>query len=193
MTEEESNSYQNEMNLFFKMIDEDTAFLIKNFGNDYIYTCEHFIYRLKKIDENFDDEEYFESLKTVLFSYKPTVLFMGCLKQKHSSFNFYLNYVEYLVNPMSYDPSYYPNITSPFITIKIYDSNGKEVEINDCSSPIKINMPFNGYDWINYINQQKWLFLPENYKLEDDPIFRDPVLIFDNGSVSDDSVDDRIA
>ena len=193
LTEEESNSYQNEMSLFFKMIDEDTAFLIKNFGNDYIYTCEHFIYRLKKIDENFDDEEYFESLKTVLFSYKPTVLFMGCLKQKHSSFNFYLNYVEYLVNPMSYDPSYYPNITSPFITIKIYDSNGKEVEINDCSSPIKINMPFNGYDWINYINQQKWLFLPENYKLEDDPIFRDPVLIFDNGSVSDDSVDDRIA
>ena len=193
LTEEESYSYQNQIYTFFKMIDEDTIFLIKNYGNDYTYTCEHFIYRLKKIDENFDDEEYFESLKTVLFSYKPTVLFMDCLKQKHSSFNFYLNYIEYLVNPMSYDPSFYPNITSPFITIKIYDSNGKEIEVNDCSSPIKINMPFNAYDWINYINQQKWLFLPENYRLEDDPIFKDPVLIWENGSVSDDSVEERIA
>ena len=81
---------------------------------------------IKKIDENFDDEEYFESLKTVLFSYKPIVLFMDCLKQKHSSFNFYLNYIEYLVNPMSYDLSFYPNIISPFISIKIYDSNGNE-------------------------------------------------------------------
>ena len=54
-------------------------------------------------------------------------------------------------------------------------------------------MPFNAYDWINYINKQKWLFLPENYKLEDDPIFRDPILIWDNGSISDDTVEQRIA
>jgi hypothetical protein len=54
-------------------------------------------------------------------------------------------------------------------------------------------MPFHAYDWINYINQQKWLFLPENYKLEDDPIFRDPILIWGNGSVSNDTVEERIA
>ena len=54
-------------------------------------------------------------------------------------------------------------------------------------------MPFNAYDWVNYINRQKWLFLSENYKLEDDPIFRDPILIWENSSVSDDTVEERIA
>ena len=193
--EEDTPSYENGIYIFLEMIEEDTVFLIKNYGNDYSYSCSHFIYQLKKIDENFDDEEYFESLKSVLITYKPTILFMNCLRQKHSSFNFYLNYIEYLVNPMSYDSEFYPNVTSPLISIKIYDLNGEEIEINDCPSntPIKINMPFNAYDWIEYINRQKWLFLPENYKLEDDPIFRDPILIWGNGSVSDDTVEERIA
>ena len=193
LTNEDSSLYQSAIFQFFKMLDEDTTFLILNDNLDYDYTCQHFIYHLKQIDENFDDKQYFESLKTVLITYKPTILFMNCLKQKYPTFNFYLNYIEYLVNPMSFDPSFYPNITSPFVTIKIFDLDGKEILINDCSSPIKINMPFNSYDWINYINQQKWLFIPENYKLEDDPIFRMPIFIFDNGSVSDDTVEERIA
>ena len=195
LKQEDFFSYENAFYEFFKMIDEDTVFLIKNYGYDYDYTSPHFVYHLKKIDENFDDEEYFESLKTVLVTYKPTIFFMNCLKQKYSSFNFYLNYIEYLVNPMSYDYNFYPNITSPLISVKIYDLDGKEIEINDCpsNSPIKINMPFNAYDWIDYINIQKWLFLPENYKLEDDPIFRDPILIWGNGSISDDTVEERIA
>ena len=193
LTEEECSSYQIGIDKFFQMLHEDTIFLIKNYGNDYDYTCSHFAYHLKKIDETFNDEEYFESLKTVLITYKPTVKFMQCLKQKFSSFNYYLNYIEYLVNPMSFDRVYYPNVTSPFITIKIFDLDGNEIEVNNCDTPIKINMPFNAYDWINYINEQKWLFLPENYKLEDDPIFRDPILIWDNGSISDDTVEQRIA
>ena len=194
LTMEDSSSYQGAINQFFALLDEDTKFLISEYGNDYDYSCQHFIYHLKKIDENFDDKLYFESLKTVLETYKPTILFMNCLKQKHPPpFNYYLNYIEYLVNPMSFDSNFYPNVTSPFVTIKIYDYSGNEVVVNDCSSTIKINMPFHGYDWINYINEQKWLFAPENYKLEDDPIFRDPIFIYDNGSVSDDTVAERIA
>jgi hypothetical protein len=194
LTKDDSSLYQQSINQFFTMLDEDTKFLILNYGNDYDFSCQHFIYHLKKFDENFDDKQYFESLKTVLVTYKPTILFMNCLKQKHPPpFNFYLNYIEYLINPMSFDSNFYPNITSPFVTIKIYDDSGNEVIVNDCASPIKINMPFNGYDWINYINEQKWLFAPENYKLEDDPIFKDPIFIYDNGSVSDDTVADRIA
>ena len=94
---------------------------------------------------------------------------------------------------MSYDNQFYPNITSPFISIKIYDKFGNEITIRTCYDyPIKIYLPFNSYDWITYINAQKWLFLPENYKLEDDPVFRDPILIWENGSVSDDNVEARI-
>ena len=103
LTDEESSNYQISIDKFFTMIDEDTTFLIKNYGLDYTYTSPHFIYHIKKIDENFNEEEYFESLKTVLITYKPTIFFMDCLKQKYSSFNYYLNYIEYLVNPMSYE------------------------------------------------------------------------------------------
>ena len=116
-------------------------------------------------------------------------------KRKKATFNYFFNYIEYLVNPLSYEATYYPNVTSPLISIKIYDLNGIEIPIRNCPSyvPIKIYLPFYSYDWMNYINEQKWLFLPENYKLEDDPIFRDPILIWENGTISSDTVDQRIA
>ena len=192
LTEEEVSLYKNYFEKFYRMIDEDTVFLIKYYQYDYYYTCQYFNYYLIEITQDFDDEEFFDSLKTVLVSYKPTILFMKCLKEKYESFSFYLNYIEYLVNPMSFDSKFYPNITSPYITLKIYDTEGKEISLDECSSIIKIRMPFNAYDWLNYINQQKWLFLPENYKLEDDPVFRDPILIREDGSVSDDTVEERI-
>ena len=196
LTYEEVLQYKNYFEKFFLMIDEDTSFIIKNniYGDRYDYSCPYFNYYILKINETFDDEEFFNSLKTVLVSYKPTISFMKCLKEKYNSFTYYLNYIEYLVNPMSFDNNFYPNVTSPYITIKIYDINGNEIHLEECSSNsiIKIQMPFYGYDWVNYINEQKWLFLPENYKLEDDPVFRDPILIREDGSVSDDSVEERI-
>ena len=67
-----------------------------------------------------DDENYFESLKTVYVTYKPVILFMNCLRQKSPNFIYYFNYIEYLVNPLSYEATYYPNVTSPLISIKIY-------------------------------------------------------------------------
>ena len=169
--------------------------MIKNYHENYIYSCQYFNYYLIKIDQNFNDEDFFDSLKTVYISYKTSISFMKCLKEKYPlPFNFYLNYIEYLVNPMSFDNNFYPNVTSPYFTLKIFDSGGNEININDCpsNSLIQIQMPFNAYDWINYINEQRWLFDPRNYKLEDDPVFRDPILIRDDGSVSDDTVEERI-
>ena len=194
LKEEEVLQYKNYFEKFFKMIEEDTSFMINNYKSDYNYSCQYFNYYLVKIDENFDDEGFFESLKTVLVSYKTSVLFMNCLKHYHSSFNYYLNYIEYLVNPMSFDSTFYPNTTSPYFSLKIYNENGEEVNLTECPSDslIKINMTFNAYDWLNYINEQKWLFLPENYKLENDPVFRDPILIRKDGSISDDTVEERI-
>ena len=194
LTVSEYSIYQTAFQKFFSMIDEDTVFLIKNWGEEYVYQTEHFSYYLLRIDQNFDDAGFFDSLKTVWITYKPIVLFMECLREKYDSFDYYFNYVEYAVNPLSYEGQFYPNITSPLISIKIYDNRGNEVPIRNCPSNkmIKIQLPFNSYDWINYINEQKWLFLPENYKIETDPVFRDPILIWDNGSVSDDTVEERI-
>ena len=196
LTLAEYSIYQTAFQKFLNMIDEDTVFIIRKYGQEYHYESEHFSYYLIRIDENFDDAEFFESLKTVWVTYKPIVLFMECLKEKYeTSFDFYFNYVEYNVNPLSYEGVFYPNITSPLISVKIYDRQGHEIPIRNCPStkPIKIQLPFNSYDWINYINEQKWLFLPENYKIESDPVFRDPILIWENGSVSDDTVEERIA
>ena len=200
LTVSEYSIYQAGFQKFFDMIDSDTSFIIKECENkgecneEYIYESEHFSYYLIKINELFDDVSFFESLKTVWITYKPVVLFMNCLRQKYTSFNLYFNYIEYAVNPLSFENQFYPNITSPLISIKIYDTNGNNIPIRNCPSNklIKINLPFNSYDWINYINKQKWLFLPENYKIESDPVFRDPILIWENGSVSDDTVEERI-
>ena len=197
LTVSEYSVYQEAYKKFFEMIDEDTKSIIEIWGEDYVYQSEHFSYYLKRIDENFDDASFFESLKTVWVTYKPVVLFMNCLREKKPIFGndyYYFNYVEYAVNPLSYESQFYPNITSPLISVNIYDSNGNKILINNCPSysPIKIQLPFYSYDWINYINKQKWLFLPENYKIETDPVFRDPILIWENGSVSDDTVEERI-
>ena len=194
LTLSEYSSYKTSFQILINQIDEDSVFLIQNYGKDYDYENQHFIYHLKKIDEKFDDESYFESLKTVYVTYKPVILFMNCLKERSPTFNYFFSYVEYLVNPLSYESIYYPNITSPFISIKLYDLNGNQIPIRNCPSysPIKIYLPFNSYDWMNYINEQKWLFLPENYKLENDPVFRDPILIWENGTISNDTVDQRI-
>ena len=194
LTVSEYSVYQVGFQKFFNMLDEDTVFLIKEYKEEYIYESEHFSYYLIRINEFFDDINFFESLKTVWITYKPVVLFMNCLRAKYSSFDYYFNYIEYAVNPLSFESQFYPNITSPLISIKIYDLNGHPVPIRNCPSNnlIKINLPFNSYDWINYINKQKWLFLPENYKIESDPVFRDPILIWENGSVSDDTVEQRI-
>ena len=194
LTVSEYSSYQSAYQTFFDMLDDDTVFIIKNYKKDYDYQSQHFIYHLKKINQYFNDQNYFESLKTIYENYKPIIYFMDCLKRKNPSFTYYLSYVEYLVHPLSFDSTFYPNITSQLISIKIYDINGNEIPIRNCPSDslIKIHMPFNSYDWMNYINEQKWLFLPENYKLEDDPIFRDPILIWENGSISSDTVEQRI-
>jgi hypothetical protein len=194
LTVSEYSSYKTAFQLLFESIDDDTVFLIKNYGKDYDYTSQHFIYHLKKIDETFNDESYFESLKTVYVTYKPIIFFMDCLREKEPTFKYFFSYIEYLVNPLSYDATFYPNVTAPLISIKIYDLNGNPIPIRNCPSdvPIKIHLPFNSYDWMNYINEQKWLFLPENYKLENDPIFRDPILIWENGTISSDTAEQRI-
>ena len=194
LTLAEFSTYKTAFQKLFDQIDEDTIFIIQKYGKDYDYTSQHFIYHLKKIDQTFDDESYFESLKTVYVTYKPVILFMNCLRQKNPNFIYFFNYVEYLVNPLSYEATYYPNVTSPLISIKIYDQRGNEIPIRNCPSevPIKIYLPFNSYDWMNYINEQKWLFLPENYKLENDPIFRDPIFIWDNGTISSETAQQRI-
>lgn len=167
-----------------------TKYLINNYKTDYIYKTDRLHYYLLKIDETFNDTSFFSTFPD---DYLPYVEFMGCLKEKKSSFSYWLLYLQYLQYPFSYDSVLYPNLTSPYITVQLYDNSGSEVSITKCeTTPVKLYFPFNSYNYLTYINAQKDLFEPKNYKLADDPIFRDPIHIEDNGYISEDTVQERI-
>ena len=167
-----------------------TEYLIKNYNKDYVYTTPRINYTLIKIDETFNETEFFETFPS---SYSPYINFMSCLTDKHPSFSYWFLFIHYFQYPFSYDSLLYPNVTSPYITVALFDSNGKEVTLEECTSePIKLYLPFNSYLWLSYINTQKSLFDPANYKLPNDPIFKDPIYIADNGYISEDTVQDRI-
>ena len=54
-------------------------------------------------------------------------------------------------------------------------------------------MPFYSYRYLDEFNSQKLLYDPDIYKSPDDPIFSDRVYIEENGRISDDTIEQRIA
>lgn len=190
----EALPYQSAFIFLIQNFNLDASAIIKNYKKSYEFKSTHFNFFLEKIDETFDEDDFFETKKTLEDEYKPKIKFMKCLRSKRGSFNLFLNYIEFLQNPLSYDQNFYPNLTSPFIQIKLYEPNGKEYVLQNCrdSNKIEVELPFKNYDFMDYINAQKFLFNPENYKLENDPIFKDPVYVMENGTVTDDVVQDRI-
>ena len=189
----QQTNYENAFYMFTDMLEGFTKFLIENNYPDYDFESTHFHYIFLKITESFSDSEWFEQNNYVKH-YKSYVLFMDCLKTKRASFNYYLNIIEYKQYPYSWETTYYLNMTSSFLSIKIYDFRGNEVSVKDCEAehPIKLYISFYAYNWIEYINKQKFLFDPENYKLPNDPVFKDPIFINSSGAVLNDTVDQRI-
>ncbi len=192
LTSQQSN-YESAFEDYTKMIEDITSFLISNNVQNYEFESSHIHYYLIQLRETFNDTEFYIN-HNFIKDYKSYILFMNCLLSKKLAFNYYLNLIEYKQYPYSWDSSYYPNLTSTFFTIKIYNSNGKEYELKDCEStnPIKLYFSFSSYNWLDYINEQKFLFDPNNYKLSDDPIFRDPIYINKSGAVLNDTVEQRI-
>ena len=190
----QQTNYESAFKDYVNMLEDLTLFLINNGITNYEYESTHIHYYLFTITESFSDSEFYEQ-KEFSKNYKSYILFMDCLFSKKLSFNYYLNIIEYKQYPFSHDSTFYPNITSDFISIKILDYNGKEIIIKDCDSlnPIKLYFSFTSYNWLNYINEQKFLFDPSNYKLPNDPIFRDPIYINKSGAVLNDTVEQRIA
>ena len=189
----QQSNYENAFDVYLTKIEELTQFLLTNGYEQYEYESTHISYKLFKITESFSDSDYYEQ-NNYLKNYKSYILFMDCLLSKRASFNYYLNIIEYKQYPLSWESTFYPNMTSLLISLKIYDYRGKEVELNDCESDhqIEIYLSFNSYQWLDYINEQKFLFEPSNYKLPNDPVFRDPIFVNDSGAVLNDTVEQRI-
>ena len=189
----QQTNYESSFDVYLTKLEELTQFLLNNGYDNYEYESSHIHYKIFKITEAFSDSEYYEQ-NNYLKNYKSYILFMDCLISKRASFNYYLNIIEYKQYPLSWESTFYPNMTSQLLSLKIYDYRGKEVELKDCESehPIEIYLSFNSYQWLDYINKQKFLFEPSNYKLPDDPIFRDPIFVNDSGAVLNDTVEQRI-
>ena len=171
--------------------------IIKKDAKSFYYNSSNFYIALKLITPSFDEDSFFSERKS---SYKTHVKFMDCLNYyeveniENPYYSAYLIYVEYLNFPYSFNDSMYVNNTSPLVYIGFVDnSTGKDISITGCDNNlITISFPFESYRWLNYINSQKDLFDPNNYKSPDDPIFADPIYIEKNGQVSNDTVEERI-
>ena len=171
--------------------------ILKLESKNFYYNSSNFYIALRLITPSFDEESFFSERKN---AYKTYVNFMDCLNYyevenlENPYYSAYLIYIEYLNFPYSFNDSMYVNNTTPLVYIGFVDnSTGKDISISGCDrNLITISFPFESYRWLNYINRQKHLFDPQNYKSPDDPIFADPIYIEMNGEVSNDTVEERI-
>jgi len=152
---------------------------------------------IKNLDiENFDFNEFF--LKRHL-NYEGYFDAIDCLKQKFpktvTKSNIWMSFVYYKINPLVYDRNLYENSTSLLYTITFLDSEGKILDIKDCDDhPIKIYFPIYKYDEkiVQYVNNKKSFFYPNNTVPLNDDLFSRPVYVYPNGTVSSLTLDERI-
>ena len=201
-----TNEQMTEFKEVFKYLNDELLTFMRFLANQnaitrksFTYNSENFYLAVIALNPSFDDKEFFKERKKI---YKTYVEFMSCLnyieidKLSNQYYQGYLIYIEYNYFPFSYNHTLLENNISPLIELNILDSTtGKFIAISGCNNQNKIiiHMPFYSYRFLDEFNSQKLLYDPNVYKSPDDPIFSDPVYIEENGKISDDTIDQRIA
>ena len=181
----------------FDYIHEELIKFMKYLANEYIPTKESFFYESKNfylaltpVEPDFDDVEFFKERRK---DYRTQIEFMKCVnymekeRLKNTNYYLYLFYIEYYFAPFAYNNTLLKNNTSPVIELKLLDTvTGKFMAMSDCEgdNQIKFTVPFSGYYYLDEFNSQKKFYDPNVYKSPDDPIFKDPIYILDNGNVT---------
>ena len=164
-----------------------------------IFTSENYYQAIIPVNPSFDDKKFFAGRKSI---YKTHIDFMSCLnyiemdKLANPYYQGYFLYIDYNYFPFGYNNSLLINNTSPMIEMRFVDSTtGKYISITGCENDYKLvfHMPFTSYRYLEEFNFQKLFYDPNIYKGPDDPIFSDPIYIEENGVVSDDTIEQRIA
>ena len=190
----------------FKYLNDKLTTFMRFFANQNAITRKSFEYNSDNmylavipINPSFEDVEFFKPRKKL---YKTHVEFMSCVnyvemdKLSNQYYQGYLVFIEYNYFPFSFNSTLMENNISPLIELRILDSTtGKFIAISGCNNQNKIiiHMPFYSYRFLDEFNSQKLLYDPYIYKSPDDPIFSDPVYIEENGKISDDTIEQRIA
>jgi hypothetical protein len=181
----------------FDYIHEELVKFMKYLANEYIPTKKSFFYESKNfylaltpVEPDFDDVEFFKERRK---NYRTQIEFMKCVnymekeRLKNTNYYLYLFYIEYYFAPFAYNNTLLKNNTSPVIELKLLDTvTGKFMAMSDCEgdNQIKFTVPFSGYYYLDEFNSQKKFYDPNVYKSPDDPIFKDPIYILDNGNVT---------
>ena len=165
---------------------------------EFKYESKNFNIIIKKIDQNFVEDELFESR---INKYRSYVHFMDCLKYienenlKVTEFTVWFAFIEYYSFPFGYNENYFINNTSPLVDLIIYDSlNFSEINIRGCYNDKRIifHLPVKTYKWLSEINENMLLYDPDNYLSPDDEMFTDPKYIDSEGVITTLSIQDRI-
>ena len=167
-------------------------------STDIEFTSDMIYIKLLKVSHLTDINNIFE--KRIL-NYKSYVNFNSCLSWYYNNtysrneYETIMAFIDYTPFPYLYNMSLYINNTSPLLSIRFYDIGTKtQININECKDDhsFLIYFPFNSITWLSEVNDQKHLYDPLNYHGEDDLIFNDPIFIYDNGFISNDTIEMRI-
>ena len=151
------------------------------------------------VTPTFKAADYFIAKKD---AYKSWVDFTACLNfievtgRNNQYFTNYAVFTEFNFSPFAFDPNIYGNLTTPYVTLKIYDGStqtNEELIITKCiTDPIILNFPMQASNWIlEEINKKKSLYNESNYLSPDNAIFKSPIYINASGYVSNDTSTDR--
>jgi hypothetical protein len=149
-----------------------------------------------KVNPQFNASVYFSSRKS---NYQPFVDVMFCLneiemtKLNNPYYSAWVTYIHWKYNPFIYNDSIYSNSTSPFHEVFIVDSvSNKPILINNCTKGILHYFPIQTVLHLDYINSKKALFFPNNEYGQDNSIFSNPIYVYPNGTITNDTVEERI-
>ena len=201
LPEESIEAYKEQFDMIFEQIDNLMNMYIKHSSlttlrrtnMDFIYNSMYVL--MTRIEPSTTETFLFNERKS---TYKTNINFKQCLTHFFPSndYDLLMVYIDYSPFPLLYDTALYINNTSPLISLRFFDiATQSEIKLN-CSyehnASILINFPFNSFTWLEDINAQKHLYDPLNYKGSHDIIFSDPILIEDNGFISNDTVEMRL-
>lgn len=161
------------------------------------YDSTNFYIGASLITPTFNDTAFFLDR---IDKYQSYPSFMKCLnyiqitRLNNPFYNVWMIFIEYKDYPLAYDLSFYQNSITPFTTLYFIDAvTNRKIIIEGCDNdPITIFKPFNSVQYVEQVNNQLSLFLPNNYFGPDHPIFKSPIFINETGFVSDDTVEERI-
>ena len=172
-------------------------------GGETIKSNRHFDVVIKRIDPSFNFTEYFQSRRD---SFQGFFDAHDCLINNlyntyllEKPLNVWMVFIEYKTNPYIYEPTITNQTISNFQTVFFLDVYANKIEITNCKDkgdyPIKFYYPIiiPNNTVLDYINSNRHKFIyPEKLLAWNNPVFTQPKFIFNDGSISAQTLASRI-